>query len=354
VDSRILKWIFQTAKYNILIMRFVYTLAAVGTAACVAIYALTGSQAESTSLYGHQVDETEQQFMNFVSKFRKSYGTREEYNYRLNLFRSALKTIDSKNAEGHAVHGVNKFADLSKAEYKKLLGYKKIDKSKKKGIKAVYDPATLPARVDWRENGGVTPVKDQGSCGSCWAFSTTGALEGAHFAATGQLVSLSEQQLVDCSDQNGGCNGGDMALAMEYTESSPLTTEAQYPYYGYQNRCADSGNGIVGATDIYEVEQDSIDDLKAAVARGPVSVAIEADQQSFQYYNGGVLARGCGTDLDHGVLLVGYDTTASTPYWIIKNSWSSSWGENGYIRLAMIDGEGVCGVQMEPVQPVSN
>jgi len=289
-----------------------------------------------------------------VSKYSKSYGTKEEYNYRLNLFREALKTIDAKNAEGHAVHGVNKFADMSKGEYKKLLGYKKINTSSKKMRKVKADPATVPASIDWRKLGGVTAVKDQGSCGSCWAFSTTGALEGAHFVATGKLVSLSEQQLVDCSTENGGCDGGDMELAMEYTQENPLDTEQNYPYLGYDSRCRATGNGFVAADEIYEIDQDDIESLKAAVARGPFSVAIEADQSSFQYYNGGVLAKGCGNDLDHGVLLVGYDTTTSPPYWIVKNSWSSGWGEKGYIRLAMVDGDGVCGVQMEPVQPTSD
>ena len=259
---------------------FAITLAAVGTAACVAMYALSGSQGDSVALYGNQIDDAEHEFMRFVSKYRKSYGTKEEYNYRLGIFREALKTIDAKNAEGHAVHGVNKFADVSKAEYKKLLGYKKLNTTKR-ATKVTADPVAVPASVDWRKLGGVTGVKDQGSCGSCWAFSTTGALEGAHFVATGELVSLSEQQLVDCSDENGGCNGGDMALAMEYTETNPLETEAEYPYYGYQSSCSVSGDGIVTTTDVYEVEQNSVDALKAAVARGPVSVAIEADQQSF-------------------------------------------------------------------------
>jgi len=196
--------------------------------------------------------------MKFVSKYRKSYGTKEEYNYRLGLFRQALKTIDAKNAEGHAVHAVNKFADLSTKEYKKLLGYKKLSTTKK-ARKIAADPVSVPASIDWRKKGAVTPVKDQGSCGSCWAFSTTGALEGAHFVATGELVSLSEQQLVDCSTENGGCDGGDMELAMEYTESNPLETESEYPYYGYDGVCSvRSGDGIVSTTDIYEVEADSV------------------------------------------------------------------------------------------------
>jgi len=260
---------------------FAITLAAVGTAACVAMYALSGAQTNNVALYGSQVDAAEQQFMQWISKNRKSYGTKEEYKYRLNIFRQTLKTIDSKNAEGHAVHEVNKFADMSKAEYKKMLGYKKTNKSTLKKVKVAVDPLTVPAAVDWRKLGGVTAVKDQGSCGSCWAFSTTGALEGAHFVATGNLVSLSEQQLVDCSTENGGCDGGDMELAMEYTESNPLETEAQYPYTAYDGKCSDQGKGKVSTVSIYDVEEDSIDDLKAAVARGPVSVAIEADQYSF-------------------------------------------------------------------------
>lgn len=139
---------------------FAITLAAVGTAACIAIYALSGNQGGQVSLYSNTIDATEQDFMNFVSKYRKSYGTKEEYNYRLNIYRKALKVIDAKNAEGHAVHAVNKFADMSPSEFNKLKGYKKQARKTKPVRADSADPVQAPASVDWRKLGGVTPVKD--------------------------------------------------------------------------------------------------------------------------------------------------------------------------------------------------
>jgi C1A family cysteine protease len=214
--------------------------------------------------------------------------------------------------------------------------------------------------VNWVKAGAVTGVKNQGQCGSCWSFSTTGALEGAVAIATGMkdLVGLSEQQLIDCSTEQGnqGCNGGLMDDAFQYIISNGgLTTEDQYPYSATgPNTCNTSVSLVSTCTGFCDVQSGSEDALAAAVAVGPVSVAIEADQNCFQFYSGGVLSDpSCGTNLDHGVLAVGYGMYQSTtPYWYVKNSWGASWGMDGYVLLAKgTGGVGECGIASEPSYP---
>jgi len=223
----------------------------------------------------------------------------------------------------------------------------------RKGVK--FEPTEV-ASVDWVAAGAVTPVKNQGTCGSCWSFSTTGSMEGAHFIKTGTLVSLSEQQLVDCSHNgNLGCMGGMMDRAFQWTETHPLETEADYPYQGWtiaQGCRYNESLGVVAASSYVDVTPNSSDALKAAIAQAPVSVAIQANQKVFQLYTGGVITADCGTNLDHGVLAVGYGVdTDGTPYYKVKNSWGPDWGEAGYVRIAIVDGEGMCGIQMTPSVP---
>merc|ERR1712151_1255596 len=191
----------------------------------------------------------------------------------------------------------------------------------------------LAASVDWRSKGAVTPVKNQGQCGSCWAFSTVGGLEGAWQINTGSLTSMSEQQLVDCSKQNSGRQGGLMDSAFQFEEGVNVATESSYPYTGSAGSCKGSGyqtaiprGGVTGYRDVAK----SASALQSALQTGPLSVAIEADQSAFQHYSGGVITSGCGTQLDHGVTAVGY----SGDYFIVKNSWGSSWGQGGYVNIA--------------------
>jgi len=224
--------------------------------------------------------------------------------------------------------------------------------------------SALPASVDWTSSGGaVSNVKDQGQCGSCWFFSTTGALEGAHFKKLGKAVSLSEQHLVDCdTPRNGGsdlgCNGGLMDSAFTWVKKNGgIATEVDYPYFSGTTKsngaCQDAKVAkVTAATPISytDVQTNSDTALMSAIAQQPVSVAIEADQTAFQLYKSGVFTAACGTNLDHGVLAVGYGTLNGADYYKVKNSWGTTWGDNGYILLArgVSQKQGQCGILAGP------
>ena len=217
--------------------------------------------------------------------------------------------------------------------------------------------AGAPAdEVDWTTKNAVTPVKNQQRCGSCWAFSTTGSVEGAYAIASGTLTSLSEQDLVSC-DHNGdqGCNGGLMDNAFKWIESNGLCTEDDYPYTsgsGITGTCKTTCKPAVTITGFTDVPQQDETALQSALAQQPVSVAIEADKSAFQLYKSGVLdSASCGTKLDHGVLAVGYgtDSASGQDYWKVKNSWGATWGESGYIR--MVRGKNMCGIAMSASYP---
>lgn len=207
---------------------------------------------------------------------------------------------------------------------------------------------TAPGSIDWVAKGAVTPVKNQKHCGSCWAFSTTGSVEGAYYVASRKLVSLSEEELVQC-DHSGdkGCKGGSMDNSFEFIKNSGgICSESSYPYTsgaGTRGTCKKGCSAAVTLAGFTDVPSGDEDELKKAVAQQPVSVAIEADQKAFQLYNGGVLdSAECGKKLDHGVLLVGYGTDGGKDYWKVKNSWGAFWGEQGYVRIAR--GKNMCGI----------
>lgn len=292
-------------------------------------------------------------FEEWKSKFNKAYSGVEHDN-RFTIFKNNLAFIESHNAafkrgEETFFMAVNRFADMTKEEFKRMLGYKSDLQSKRLTAPSPYGKActhrSLIANetVDWRKLGGVTAVKDQGQCGSCWSFSTTGAIEGAWVVAGNPLVSLSEEELVQCdTGSDEGCNGGLMDNAFEFIiKMGGITSEEAYPYI--------SGNGTTGTcvarlmkkkvahiSDYCDVTPNNETDLELAVNQQPVAVAIEADQTAFQFYSGGVIpAAKCGVNLDHGVLLTGYgfDAKSKMNYWNIKNSWGPEWGEAGYVRV---------------------
>jgi len=253
---------------------------------------------------------------------------------------------------------MNEFGDLTSKEFAsgRIGGYvpRKLRSARKTTDLPTVD---LPSSVDWVAKGAVTPVKNQGQCGSCWAFSTTGSVEGVNEINGHGLKSLSEQQLVDCSGSagNDGCNGGLMDDAFQWIISNGgICSESAYPYQGVDGTCQTCTN-VASIKSFSNVTPDSDSALAAAVAQQPVSIAIEADQSSFQFYSTGVLTAACGTALDHGVLAVGYGTLSGVEYWKVKNSWGGSWGMSGYVLLARgkqyNGGAGQCGIYSEPSYP---
>jgi len=335
-----------------------------------AVIAMAGTAA------AFEVDQTTlHAFDNFVAENNKMYGTKEEYMFRLKIFNENLQKINEHNEQykDDAVWGINHMSDWTKEEYTRLLGFKDHVKQPTEGRRhhrgehhrgehhrgrhGHHGHRKLEAgdAVDWRDEGAVTPVKNQGQCGSCWAFSATGSMEGAYFMKNKSLPSLSEQQLVDCATKEGnqGCNGGLMDYAFDYAKANKMDSESDYPYKGRDGKCA--AKGTVDMLSSYEdVTPEDPEALATALKNGPVSVAVDGASLAFQFYFGGIVKHFCGTSLDHGVLLVGMGTENDTDYWIIKNSWGASWGEKGYIRVERDmskKSKGVCGEQSQPSQP---
>ena len=304
--------------------------------------------------------DTTTKFGVWKNKFGKSFSSAADEAHALAAFAKADARIVSHNAKNSTYKlGHNEFSGLEWEEFKgNYVGdstgakaYMSRERKYDLSLKSKADAA--PRSLDWSTDGAVTPIKNQGQCGSCWAFSTTGAVEGAYQVGGGDLTSLSEQMLVDCDTTDQGCNGGLMDNAFSWIESNGgICTEDSYPYTGVTGTCSQSANcaKAVTVSDYSDVTPNDEDALKAAVAIGPVSVAIEADQSVFQSYTSGILdSTGCGTNLDHGVLVVGYGTQMGQDYWKVKNSWGETWGMDGYILMAR--GDNTCGISMEPSYP---
>ncbi|CAM8977541.1 unnamed protein product [Rhodiola kirilowii] len=290
-------------------------------------------------------------FARFAHKHGKKYETAEEIKLRFEIFRDNLKLIRMSNKKERSYTlAVNEFADWTWEEFRgHRLGAAQNCSATDKGNHQLTD-AVLPDLKDWREVGIVSPVKDQGHCGSCWTFSTTGALEAAYSQAFGKGISLSEQQLVDCARpfNNFGCSGGLPSQAFEYIKyNGGLDTEEAYPYTGKDGACKFSSVNIgVKVIDSVNITQGAEDELKHAVgAVRPVSVAFEV-VSGFRFYSEGVYTSdSCGRDpmdVNHAVLAVGYGVEDGVPYWLIKNSWGSSWGDHGYFKMEL--GKNMCGV----------
>lgn len=303
-------------------------------------------------------------FSDFKTAHNKKYESPEEEEVRKQIFTLNVKHIKEHNQKyqtGEKTYflGVNQFTDLTHKEFLSFyMGHMGMKASTNASKFLSPSNILLPDEVDWRTKGYVTPVKDQGQCGSCWSFSATGSLEGQHFKSTGKLLSLSEQQLVDCSGKYGnqGCNGGLMDQAFEYIKAvGGIETESEYPYDAEQEKCTFKKKlEKAEVTGFMDVESGSETKLQLAVATvGPVSVAIDASHRSFQSYAGGVYdEEECSsTELDHGVLVVGYGTLDSKDYWLVKNSWNTTWGKEGYIMMSR-NKENQCGIATSASYPL--
>jgi cathepsin L len=302
-----------------------------------AVFVLIGS------VYGFSTQEYQTTFMSWMKEHQVSY-TQEEFLVRYDIFKSNMDFVRDWNAKNSTtVVGLNRFADLTNSEYRNIYLGTHIDATNvEEGVFIQTVPQAVT--VDWRTKNVLTPVKDQGQCGSCWAFSSTGSIEAASVIGgkTSMVVSLSEQELMDCSGSYGnqGCNGGLMDSAFKYVIANKgIDTEKSYPYETKNGVCrfsaANVGATIVSYKDVAAKSEAALVD---AIAKQPVSVAIDASHNSFQLYKSGVYYEtACSsTRLDHGVLAVGYgtDDTTNTDYYIVKNSWGTSWGTAGYILMA--------------------
>jgi KDEL-tailed cysteine endopeptidase len=303
------------------------------------------------------------QFNLFQEKFRKFYSDDFELETRYNIFKENLVNINRHNNEPNQnfTLGVNQFSDLTQEEYKstyvsgfngELGGY---------GCKAFSSAASgAPLSIDWRAKGVVNPVRDQGQCGSCWAFATTANAESVWAIYSGQLLDLSEELLVDCASGVGyynlGCNGGQPDSAFKYMINNGQCLESSYPYVAGTTKTAGSCHSCSAApahfSACYDVAPKDQVSLKGAVSKQPVAIAIEADTFYFQSYAGGILdSTKCGTTLDHAVEIVGYGEDNGKKYWNVRNSWGSTWGEKGYVRILRSESTndvGICGVAAEP------
>ena len=297
-----------------------------------------------------------QQFQRFIKKYSKKYESVNEYLARFEVFKRNLMASLKESNESYQ-NGINKFSDLTHQEFAKIYLNLNYDAMAIANFEPTYVKNTnaAPASYDWRDYGRVSPVKDQGSCGSCWAFSTIGNLEGLYAGGRGVLKTFSEQMLVDCDTSDSGCNGG----LMEYTfnwlkKNGGIMFDSDYPYKGVKSTCKSDSSKYADFTitgykklgSSYStwscVDEDELKEF--LYETGPLAVAMNADP--LQTYSSGILdvtsARCPTSGINHAVLLVGYGSTSTMDYWIVKNSWGKSWGESGFFRIRR--GNGTCGI----------
>ena len=329
----------------------------------------------SLASHSHTLTELQPLWSLWKQTHSKAYSHTGEESARLAIFAENYKKISEFNSQSSNVKlALNRFGDLTATEFKTLhtgsylreegrvVTQQKQPQNLRGSFANIdeleYELLGLPQSVDWRQKGAITAVKNQGNCGSCWSFSTTGALEALYFITHGKLVSFSEQQLVDCDSQNSGCNGGLPEDAFQYTARKGLETEQDYPYITADGTCKyDASKAIKVNSGHKAVTPQSASALKVALAVQPVSIGIEADEHVFQFYSSGVISISCGDNLDHAVLAVGYTTIGSEEAFIVKNSWGPDWGSQGYVYISTSEsannGNGVCGILGDPVVPTA-
>lgn len=291
-------------------------------------------------------------FFQFMIQHQKNYNENVFYE-KFNVFVDNYKYIQEINNRENVSFTlkVNKFADLTNDEFQKLYLGSKISEPKASNCGVFSDGgSTPPKNLDWRDKKIVTPVKDQGQCGSCWAFAATEVLESAYALKHNELPILAPQELVDCDKTSFGCSGGYPEQALIYIEQHGLEKESDYPYRASDGTC--KGKDTQYKLDkCFDVSANDEKALQRAVALAPVLVVIEADQRVFQFYHSGIIdGKSCGQNLDHAVQLVGYGQENDEEYWLVRNSWGEGWGENGYVKLQKNSGitGGTCGIARGP------
>ncbi|CAG7873169.1 unnamed protein product [Brassica rapa] len=332
------------------------------------IVSLVSSFSLSITLSRPLLDEVAMQkrHAEWMTEHGRVYADANEKNNRYAVFKRNVERIERLNDVQSGLTfklAVNQFADLTNEEFRSMYtGFKgnSVLSSRTKPTSFRYQNVSsdaLPVSVDWRKKGAVTPIKDQGLCGSCWAFSAVAAIEGVAQIKKGKLISLSEQELVDCDTNDGGCMGGLMDTAFNYTITiGGLTSESNYPYKSTNGTCNFNKTKHI-ATSIKGFEDVPANDEKAlmkAVAHHPVSIGIAGGDIGFQFYSSGVFSGECTTHLDHGVTAVGYGRSKNgLKYWILKNSWGPKWGERGYMRIKkdIKPKHGQCGLAMNASYP---
>lgn len=383
-------------------MRFNYSLLFALFSVLLFLLIATTAASTSTSVtsnppdeHGEDEESYEAAFASWMERFDKRYDSHSIFK-RYRIFKANLQRIRAHNNDRSSNYtytlGLNQFADLTTEEFVRLLNTRPshtqqrrarfrvfprrygredehehkheeeadvdVDNNVDNDDKVGHDDDDRsrnpnPTSVDWRKKGAVTAVKNQGNCGSCWAFSSTGAIEGAWQISKKELTPLSEQELLDCVYQSGtGCNGGWMADAFNWVITyRGITSSGLYPYKAVAGTCRNPPPAAVASLSSQKTVSKTDVAIGNAVQQQPVSVGVDATW--WQFYSGGVFNGPCTTTLNHGVLLVGFDvTTANVPYWIVKNSWGPSWGLQGYIYLQRTTGAGTCGVNTAAVYPI--
>ncbi|XWS10149.1 hypothetical protein CRYUN_Cryun39dG0050400 [Craigia yunnanensis] len=328
------------------------------------IFGILAFQAMSRTVHEAAIAEHEL----WMAKHGRTYQNKAEKDKRFKIFKKNLEYVQNFNNAGNKTYklSINKYSDLTHDEFVAArTGYLRPGNAAT-STKTPFSYAEfteVPSSLDWREEGAVTPIKDQGDCGCCWAFAAVAALEGITKIKTGNLVSLSEQQVLDCSTNgnNHGCDGGSKTDAFQYImQNHGLTTEDTYPYQARQGTC-DKEKETSQGSDISNyglVPPNNEEELLKAVSNQPVTVSIEASSLDFRHYNSGIFTGDCGTNLNHAVTVVGFGTSDEdgTDYWLVKNSWGEEeWGENGYIRMQrnVAASEGLCGIAIRPAYPIA-